>query len=104
MGCLPNSPSNRQLVRFSLEIHQTGPHLFEHRPGITNGGPDGLSRLTGTDVSIDSRRDHSDLTVPQSDVWADCRYVEDAIILPILDQQAVLLEDDPCVGNQVDTI
>ena len=72
--CLHNSPSHRQLVRFSLEIHQTGPHLFEHRPGITNGGPDGLSRLTGTDVSIDGYRDRISrpLVVPQPDVWADC--------------------------------
>ena len=93
--CLHNSTSQRQLVRFSLEIHQTGPHLFEHRPGITNGGPDGLSRLTGTDVSIDGYRDRISrpLAVPQPDVWADCLYIEEAAILQILSQPSVLLLD-----------
>ncbi len=94
--CLHNSPSNRQLVRFSWEIHQTGPHIFGHWPGVTNGGPDGLSRLTGTDISIDGYRDRSALTVRQLDVWADCRYIEDAHTLQILDHPAVLLlENEP---------
>ena len=52
-----HSPSNRQLVRFSLEITQSGPHLVQHRPGIKNGGPDAISRLVATDISIDGRRD-----------------------------------------------
>ena len=112
-----NSPSNRQLVRFSLEIHQTGPHIFQHRPGLVNGGPDGLSRLTGADISIDGRRDRSAPGGPQPDVWADCRYITDAAILRVVDQEAARLEVDPrwsawrdvpsidnFLGNQVGTI
>ncbi len=49
------------------------------------------SRLTGTDLSIDCYRDRSTLTVPQPDVWPDCLYIEDTLILQILDQPAVLL-------------
>jgi hypothetical protein len=93
--CQHNTPANRRIVRFSLEIHQTGPHLFEHRPGITNGGPDGLSRLTGTDISIDGRRNRSVDTLPRPDIWEDCRYIEDVVILQILDQEIATCKADP---------
>ncbi len=52
-----HSPSNRQLVRFSVEITHSGPHLVQHRTGIKNGGPDATSRLVATDISIDGGRD-----------------------------------------------
>jgi hypothetical protein len=35
-----HSPSNRQLVRFSLEINPSGPHVLKYRQGLLNGGPD----------------------------------------------------------------
>ncbi len=56
-------------------------------PGITKGGHDGLSRLTATDISIDGRRDRSDLFTPQSNLSGDCCYNEEDHGVQILDQQ-----------------
>ena len=41
--------------RFALEIESYGPYKIEHRPGVSNGAPDGLSRLVATDISVDGR-------------------------------------------------
>jgi hypothetical protein len=63
-----HSPSNRQIVRFSLAMNQSGLHLLQHRAGICNGGPDAMSRLVARDISIDGRRDRSDVESPHSNI------------------------------------
>ena len=74
-----HSPSNRQLVRFSLEINQSGPHLVEHRAGVIHGGPDALSRLVATDISIDGRRDREQpIGAPHPNIWDDCRFISES--------------------------
>ncbi len=76
---------HRQLVYFSLEINQSGPHLLEHRPGVMHGGPDGLSRLVATDISIYGLRDRpSGVEAPHPNVWDDCRFISESSILQIL--------------------
>jgi hypothetical protein len=76
------STSHRQLVRFSLEINQSGPHLLKHRPGVLNGGPDSLSRLVATDISIDGLRDRTAVTeAPHPNIWDDCRFISESSIL-----------------------
>ena len=42
------TPSNRQLMRWALEMQMYGPHFLLYRPGVDNGGADALSRLTAT--------------------------------------------------------
>ena len=99
-----------------MEIHQTDPHFFEHRPGITDGGPDGLSRLTGTyisidaisrlvatDISIDGRRDrYQPIGAPHPNIWDDCRFISESSILRILATQLPTLMLDTVWVNLVD--
>jgi hypothetical protein len=93
-----HSPSNPQLVRFSLEINQSGPHLLQHRAGTANGGPDAMSRLVATDISIDGRRDRSNVVSPQPDLWSDCRYISECSISRVLVVQLpTLSQDTACV-------
>jgi hypothetical protein len=97
------SPSNRQLVRFSLEIHQSGPHLVEHRAGVIHGGPDVISRLVATDISIDGRRDrYQPIGAPPPNIWDDCRIISESSILRILATQIPTLLLDTAWVNLID--
>ena len=101
------TPSHRQLVRFALEIESYGPYTIEHRPGVRNGAPDGLSRLVATDISVDGRRSPSD--GQPTNLWEDCLFVGcDPNV--VADAAADLLRDDPAwadwqpVGNMRDVM
>ncbi len=101
-----------------MEIHQTDPHFFEHLPGITDGGPDGLSWLTGTyisidaisrlvatDISIDGRRDRTQpIGAPHPNIWDDCRYISERSILRILASQLPTLMLDTAWVNLVEAL
>ena len=76
-------------------------------PGVSNGAPDGLSRLVATDISVDGRRSPSD--EQPTNLWEDCLFVGcDPNV--VADAAADLLRDDPAwadwqpVGNMRDVM
>ncbi len=81
------SSSRRQLVRFSLEINKSGPHVLKHRPGLLHSGPDAISRLVVTDTSIDGRRDRAGTESPHPNIWVDCLFIRECLIFQVLATQ-----------------
>jgi hypothetical protein len=72
-----HSLSHRQLVRFSLEINQSGPHILKHLAGAIHVVPDAISRLVATDTSIDRRRDRANIESPHPNIWQDCLFIRE---------------------------
>jgi hypothetical protein len=97
-----NSPSHRQLVRFSLEINQSGSQVVKHRAGVLRGGPNALSRLVQS---------------PHPNILVDCLFIRECSIVQVVAAQLPTLSMDtdwvdwadtprsnPHKGNRVDNI